>query len=147
MNCPKCKWSTKVIDSREIYDGKEIRRRRQCEVCAYKYTTYERPEITRFVVVKSNGEKQPYDRDKLEDSLIKAITKTDVDIKKLDEMLTELELEWMKYKNWVTAKQIWKDILQKLESVDEVAAIRYASVYYTFKNKDDFINYINSLIK
>ena len=130
------------MDSREIYNGKEIRRRRQCEVCGYKYTTYERPEITRFVVIKSNGEKQPYDREKLEDSLLKAITKTDIDVKKLDEMLTELELDWMKNKNWVTAKRIWKDVLEKLEKLNDIAAIRYASVYYSFKNKEDFLTYI-----
>ena len=147
MNCPKCKSSTKVIDSRENYNGKEIRRRRQCESCWYKFTTYERPEITRFVVIKSNGEKQPYDREKLEDSLIKAITKTDIDVKKLDEMLTELELDWMKNKNWVTAKRIWKDVLEKLEQLDEVAAIRYASVYYWFKNKEDFLWYIAELVE
>ena len=147
MNCPKCKSSTKVIDSRENYNGKEIRRRRQCESCGYKFTTYERPEITRFVVIKSNGEKQPYDREKLEDSLIKAITKTDIDVKKLDEMLTELELDWMKNKNWVTAKRIWKDVLEKLEQLDEVAAIRYASVYYWFKNKEDFLWYIAELVE
>ena len=145
MDCPKCRWSTKVLDSREIYNGKEIRRRRQCEKCGYKFTTYERPEITRFIVIKSSGEKQPYDSEKLEDSILKAITKTDIDVKKLDEMLTELELEWMKNKQGVTSKRIWKDVLEKLEQLDDVAAIRYASVYYGFKTKDDFIKYIQSL--
>ena len=145
MNCPKCKSSTKVLDSREAFNWKEIRRRRQCENCGHRFTTYERPEITRFVVIKSNWERQPYDREKLEDSLIKAITKTDIDVKKLDEMLTELELDWMKNKNWITAKRIWKDVLEKLESMNDVAAIRYASVYYGFKNKEEFIEYIQNL--
>jgi len=144
MLCPKCKSSSKVLDSREIYNWKEIRRRRQCEVCGHRFTTYERPEITRFIVLKSNWEKHPYDREKLEDSLLKAITKTNIDVKKLDEMVTELELDWMKNKNWVTSKRIWKDILEKLENLDEVAAIRYASVYYDFKNKQDFIDYIQN---
>ena len=145
MLCPKCKWETRVIDSRDNYNWKEIRRRRQCEKCWYKFTTYERPDITRFIVIKSSGEKQPYDREKLEDSVLKAITKTDIDVKKLDEILTELELDWMKNKSGVTAKRIWKDVLEKLEKMDEVAAIRYASVYYGFKTKDDFLEYIYSL--
>lgn len=145
MDCPKCRWSTKVLDSRDIYNGKEIRRRRQCESCWYKFTTYERPEITRFIVIKSSWQQQPYDRQKLEDSIIKAITKTNIDIKKIDEILTELELEWMKNKQGVTSERIWKDVLEKLQQLNDVAAIRYASVYYGFKSREDFIKYIHSL--
>jgi len=146
MICPKCRSkNTKVLDSREVYNGKEIRRRRECEDCKHRFTTYERPEITRFIVIKSNWEKHPYDREKLENSLLKAIIKTDIDVKKLDEIVTELELKWMKNKNWVSSKKIWKDILEKLEQLDKVAAIRYASVYYKFKSKDDFIRYIWTL--
>ena len=145
MNCPKCKWPTKVVDSREIDQGKGIRRRRECEKCGHRFTTYERPEIARFVVIKSNGEKELYDRDKLEMSILKAINKTDLDVEQIENMLVELESEWVKNKKWVTSKRIWKDVLDKLEKLNQVAAIRYASVYYGFKNKGDFLEYINSL--
>ena len=145
MNCPKCKWPTRVIDSREIDQGKGIRRRRECEKCGHRFTTYERPEIARFVVIKSNWEKELYDRDKLEMSILKAINKTDLDVEQIENMLVELESEWVKNKKWVTSKRIWKDVLDKLEKLNQVAAIRYASVYYGFKNKEDFLEYINSL--
>ncbi len=144
MNCPKCKWPTRVIDSREIEWWKEIRRRRECEICWHRFTTYEKIQIARFLVIKSNWEKEPYDYEKLENSILKAINKTSLNIEQLENMLTELESEWIKNKKWVTSKRIWKDILKKLEQLNEVAAIRYASVYYNFTSKDDFINYISN---
>jgi len=142
MNCPKCKWSTKVIDSREVEGGKEIRRRRECEKCWHRFTTYERPQIARFVVIKSNWEKELYDREKLESSILKAINKTSLDVEQIENMLVELESEWVKNKKWVTSKRIWKDVLDKLEKMSEVAAIRYASVYYGFDKKECFLDYI-----
>ncbi len=142
MLCPKCKWSTKVIDSRETEDWKEIRRRRQCEVCWHRFTTYERPQIAKFVVIKSNWEKEFYDREKLEQSILKAINKTSISIQDVENMLTDLEMEWIKNKKGVTSKRIWKDVLEQLEKLNEVAAIRYASVYYNFQSKEDFIKYI-----
>jgi transcriptional repressor NrdR len=80
MLCPKCGYSTKVIDSRDVEDGKETRRRRECEKCKYRFTTYEKLTITKFMVIKSNGDKVLFDRNKLEKSIIKAINKTDIDI-------------------------------------------------------------------
>lgn len=145
MLCPKCKWPTKVIDSRETEDGKEIRRRRECEKCGHRFTTYERAQIAKFLVIKSDGEKEFYDREKLEESILKAINKLDIPVDKIESMLADLEMEWIKNKKWVTSKRIWKDVLEKLEKLNEVAAIRYASVYYNFQSKEDFINYINSL--
>jgi transcriptional regulator NrdR family protein len=68
-----------------------------------------------------------------------------LDVEQIENMLVELEAEWVKNKKWVTSKRIWKDVLDKLEKLNQVAAIRYASVYYGFKNKEDFFNYINSL--
>jgi len=144
MNCPKCKWSTKVIDSRETEDWKEIRRRRECERCGHRFTTYERPQIAKFIVIKSDGDKEFYDREKLEKSILKAVNKTDVTIEDIESLLTDLESEWVKNKKWVTSKRIWKDVLEKLEKLNEVAAIRYASVYYGFKKKEDFMDYINN---
>ena len=145
MLCPKCNGSTKVIDSRDIEDGKETRRRRECEKCEYRFTTYEKLSITRFMVIKSNNEKVPYDRNKLEKSIIKAINKTNVDIWQIEKMLSDLEYEWMKNKQWITAKRIWKDVIDKLKNISIVASIRYASVYYWFQTKEDFIKFISEL--
>ncbi len=144
MHCPKCKWPTKVIDSREVEEWKEIRRRRECEVCWHRFTTYEKIQIARFIVIKSNGEKEFYDREKLEKSILKAINKTWLGIDDIENMLLELEMEWVKNKKWVTSKRIWKDVLDKLKKINEVAAIRYASVYYNFKTKEDFIKFIQT---
>ena len=144
MKCPKCWFSTRVIDSRDLESSNEVRRRRQCEKCGYKLTTYERPEITRFIVIKSSWEKQLYDRDKLMDSIMKAINKTDVSIQEINAMVSELELSWMKNKNWITSKRIWKDIIDKLKHINKVSAIRYASVYYSFSDEEDFIEFIKN---
>jgi len=144
MFCPKCQWTTKVIDSREVDLWKEIRRRRECENCWHRFTTFERAEITRFMVIKSNWKKELYNREKLERSILKAINKTDIDIKQIEDMLVCLEFEWMKNKKWVTSKRIWKDVLEKLKQLNEISAIRYASVYYSFKTKNDFIQFINN---
>jgi len=145
MLCPKCGYSTKVVDSRDVENGKETRRRRECEKCSYRFTTYERLAITRFMVIKSNWEKMLYDRNKLERSILKAINKTDVDIWQIENMISSLEFEWMKNKQWVTSKRIWKDVMDDLKELSYVASIRYASVYYWFKDKEDFKSFIEEL--
>lgn len=147
MRCPKCWSSTKVVDSRDLETANEVRRRRQCEKCGYKFTTYEKASITRFIVIKSSWWKELYDKDKLINSIEKAVNKTDIDLQKINDMLSELELSWMKNKNWVTSKRIWKDVMEELKSINKVAAIRYASVYHSFKDEDDFINFIDKEIK
>lgn len=146
MKCTKCWSSTRVIDSRDVENSKEVRRRRQCEKCWYKFTTYEKPEITRFVVIKSSWWKELYDRDKLIKSIIKAANKTDFSLKEINNIVSELELSWMKNKNGITSKRIWKDIIEELKNINKVAAIRYASVYLSFKDEKDFIKFIQDEI-
>jgi len=147
MRCPKCSYSTRVVDSRDLENVNEVRRRRVCEKCWYKFTTYEKPEITRFVVIKSLWKKEIYDRDKLINSIQKAINKTNVSIQDINDIVSDLEIDWMKNKNWVTSKRIWKDIIEKFKNINKVAAIRYASVYHSFKDEDDFIEFIQKDIK
>lgn len=143
MNCPKCLYSTKVIDSRDAEEWKEVRRRRQCEKCNYKFTTYERIEITRFFVIKSHNKKELYDRNKLITSIMKSLNKTDISLNKINEMVSNLETWWLKNKNWITTKRIGKEIMNSLKEINKVAAIRYASVYLSFKDKKDFLDFIN----
>jgi len=145
MICPKCWYTTRIIDSRDIEDGKETRRRRECENCEYRFTTYEKLAITKFIVIKNNWDKTLYDRNKLEKSIIKAINKTNIDIWQIEDMISNLEFEWMKNKKWVSSKRIWKDVINKLKNLSYVAMIRYASVYYWFQNKDDFVEFIKNI--
>ncbi len=143
MKCPKCKnLDTKVIDSRIAEDGKTIRRRRECEKCSARFTTFERMEFVNFLVIKNNWEKVMYDRNKLNSSIIKAFNKRNIDMEKIENMINELENEWASNKTWITSKRIWKDILNKLKYIDEVAYVRFASVYHNFENIKNFMEFI-----
>jgi transcriptional repressor NrdR len=143
MKCPKCKnLDTKVIDSRIAEDGKTIRRRRECEKCSARFTTFERMEFVNFLVIKNNWEKVMYDRNKLNSSIIKAFNKRNIDMDKIETMINELENEWASNKTWITSKRIWKDILNKLKYIDEVAYVRFASVYHNFESIKNFMEFI-----
>jgi len=83
-----------------------------------------------------------YDRDKLISSIMKAVNKTDINLQDINDIISELEISWMKNKKGVTSKRIWKDIIEKFKDISKVAAIRYASVYLSFKNEDNFIEFI-----
>jgi len=143
MYCLKCKNpDTKVIDSRVTDDGKAIRRRRECEKCKSRFTTFEKMEFTNFLVVKSDWSKELYDREKVKKSIYLTCNKRDINPDVIDSMITDLESEWWGNKKLVTSKRIWKDILYELRKIDKVAYIRYASVYHNFETPEDFIDFI-----
>lgn len=143
MRCPKCRnYDTKVIDSRIAEDSTSIRRRRECEKCGARFTTFERMEFINFLVTKKNGEKEMYDRTKLQRSIIKALHKRTIDTEKIEKILNELEWEWASNKKWITSKRIGRDILNKLKDIDDVAYIRFASIYHNFDSVNDFIKFI-----
>jgi len=143
MRCPKCKnYDTKVIDSRIAEDSTSIRRRRECEKCWARFTTFERMEFINFLVTKNSWEKEMYDRSKLQRSILKALHKRQPDIDKIEKLLNELENDWASNKKWITSKRIWKDVLNKLKDVDDVAYIRFASIYHNFDHVNDFIKFI-----
>ncbi|MDD2565389.1 MAG: transcriptional regulator NrdR [Candidatus Gracilibacteria bacterium] len=143
MRCPKCKnFDTKVIDSRIAEDSTTIRRRRECEKCSARFTTFERMEFINFLVTKNSGEKEMYDRTKLQRSIMKALHKRMPDIEKIEKILNELENEWASNKKGITSKRIGKDVLNKLKDVDDVAYIRFASIYHNFDKVNDFIKFI-----
>ncbi len=144
MYCTKCKNAdTKVIDSRISEDWKTIKRRRECERCSHRFTTFERMEFVKFMVAKSDWTKEIYDRDKLEKSILNACNKRNIDIVEIEDMVLELETLWWANKTWVTAKRIWKDVLKSLYDLDRVWYVRYASVYYSFDSTEDYIKFIN----
>jgi transcriptional repressor NrdR len=140
MVCPFCSHiETKVIDSRESSDGKVIRRRRECLKCRRRFSTYEQLELLNFVVVKKDGRKEEYQREKLANGIRKALEKRPVDDKKIEEVVDEIEYKLHLQKDCeIQSKDIGKLVLEKLKELDDVAYLRFASVYKSFGSADSF---------
>ena len=148
MKCPKCRnLDTRVIDSRTTEDGKAIRRRRECEKCGARFTTFERLEFVSFMVTKASGEMEPYNRTKVMNSMRKALTKREFDPEKLEDAINVLENEWAQNKQGITSKRIGRDILRKLRDFDEVAFLRYASIYHNHDDVEGFIKFLQDELK
>ena len=143
MKCPKCQnLETKVIDSRVIDDWQTIRRRRECEFCNNRFTTFERREFTDLTVVKKDGKKELYDRKKIKRALMLSLAKREYDSEKIEELLNNLESQRTSEWDEISSQKIWDDILQALKELDPVAYIRFASVYKSFDNLEDFKKFI-----
>ncbi len=132
-----------MLDSRLSGDGKIIRRRRQCNVCGYKFTTFESIGIIDILVEKSNEKRERYNRQKLEDSLMRACNKRNIPINQIYDIVNRFELEFSG-KNTIRSKEIGKYILPRLKELDEVAYIRYASVNLNFESAQDFLRFIRT---
>lgn len=142
MFCTNCKNEvTKVLESRLVENGYTIRRRRLCENCWNRFTTYEKVEIFHIIVEKSENRKEKYEREKLFDSILKATNKRNIGILEINNLIDKLENSWSK-KSEISSKQIWKDVLEELKKLDEVAYIRYASVHLNFETSIDFMEFI-----
>lgn len=143
MKCPKCQnLETKVIDSRVIDDWQTIRRRRECEFCNNRFTTFERREFTDLTVVKKDGKKELYDRQKIKRALMLSLAKREYDSEKIEEILNNLESQRTSEWDEISSQKIWDDILEALKELDPVAYIRFASVYKSFDNLEDFKKFI-----
>lgn len=140
MNCPFCSHSeTRVIDSRETNEGKITRRRRECLKCQSRFSTYEEIEILGLSVIKRNGSRVEYDKLKVEAGIRKAMEKRPVSEEALLRFVGEVEYEIRsKEKPEITSKEIGKIILKKLREFDEVAYVRFASVYKSFSSIESF---------
>lgn len=149
MICPICNHEdTKVVDSRVAGDGLSIRRRRECQKCNFRFSTYEEVEILDLMIVKRNGAKESYSRDKLAKGLRKSLEKrpiTDDQFKKLTHAI-ERDLQILR-KGEVTTMQIGQLVMKHLKKVDQVAYIRFASVYESFKDAAEFKRELNKLIQ
>lgn len=148
MRCPFCKSDeTKVTDSRATDDGKAIRRRRECQRCGKRFTTYEMVEEVPLVVIKRDGQRELFDRNKILNGLLRACNKRMVTRQQLDEMVTNVE---RKIRNAlvqeVASEKIGELVLDELRTVDEVAYIRFASVYRQFADLDSFMAELNRLM-
>lgn len=139
MKCPNCTHDkNKVLDSRVTDGGVAIRRRRACEACEFRFTTFERAQTTDLMVEKRDGTVEPYAREKLEKAILLACAKRPIDLKQMREALSNLEENrWATAKN-VKAEQIGEDVMELLRGVDEVAYIRFASVYKRFTDMETF---------
>ena len=143
MKCPKCQnIETKVIDSRVIDDWGTIKRRRECEFCGNRFTTFERREYTELVVIKKNGKKEIYDRQKIKRALLLAFAKREFDDEKIENILNDLENQRTSEWNEISSQKIWDDILTMLRWIDPVVYIRFASVYKDFDSLEDFRKFI-----
>ncbi len=148
MRCPFCdNEDTKVIDSRPIDDGKAIRRRRECEKCGKRFTTYEKVETTIIMIIKKDGSRQAFDRDKLMNGIIKACEKRPVALADIEGVVDNIErgLNNMMEKE-VKSTFLGELVMEQLKDLDEVAYVRFASVYRSFKDVNTFIKEIEALV-
>jgi len=149
MRCPACNFNdTKVVDSRVATDGFSIRRRRECLKCGFRFSTYEEVEILDLTIVKRDGRKESYSREKIINGLKKSLEKrpiTEDNFKKLINRI-ERDLQLLR-KSEITSQQIGQAIMKELRKTDQVAYIRYASVYESFKDAQTFHRELNKLLK
>jgi transcriptional repressor NrdR len=149
MRCPKCgDVDSKVLDSRVSEDGKAIRRRRECYSCNYRFTTYEKVEETPIMVIKKNNERQVFNRDKILRGLIKACEKRPVPIEKIEDVVNKIE---QKIRNSmvkeIKSSEIGNLVMKYLKELDEVAYVRFASVYRRFTDVSGFVKEVEKLKK
>lgn len=138
MRCPSCNnEDTNVVDSRPADEGRSIRRRRECAKCGHRFTTYERLDAARFIVVKRDGLRESYDRDKLAKGIWLACHKRPVRVDQVDGMLNSIEDE-LRGEKEVEARRLGSLVMRHLKDLDDVAYIRYASVYRQFKDVASF---------
>ncbi len=147
MFCPHCKSeTTAVIDSRLAEEGRAIRRRRECESCGHRFTTFERQELSTLIVIKRDGTREPYSRSKLERGIWLACTKRPISQEEIDSMLNKLEEKWGANKKEVSSTTIGTDVMKALQKLDKVAYIRFASVHREFKDVEEFKSAMNKLL-
>lgn len=148
MQCPKCKKSsTRVIDSRDTNEGRQIRRRRECEQCRFRFTTFERIEATHFIVIKKDESREPYQREKIEAGIWKSCEKRPVTEAQVEDVMNGLENKWGAVGKEIPSKRIGRDVMHALKKLDEVAYIRFASVYRQFKDVESFKKELAKLLE
>ncbi|MFZ0918057.1 MAG: transcriptional regulator NrdR [Candidatus Udaeobacter sp.] len=146
MRCPKCgSRDDKVIDSRQSRDASSIRRRRECLKCKYRFTTYEEIERSDLRVVKRNRTHEPFDRRKLAASVAKAFEKRSTSLLTLEDIVDKIVHELETGGREVPSSMIGAKVLEKLRAIDEVAYLRYASVYQQFQDVDEFVDAVRTL--
>jgi transcriptional repressor NrdR len=149
MKCPKCNYSeSKVVDTRPTDDGFRIRRRRECMECSHRFTTYEKIEETQIVVIKRDGTRQGYNRDKIINGLIRACDKRSVSLEQIENIADKVEKQLLNtFQNEVFTEVIGELVMNELQNVDDVAYVRFASVYRKFKDINTFMDELKKILE
>ena len=149
MRCPFCsEQESKVVDSRHSDDGLSIRRRRECMGCLRRFTTYEIVETLPIIVVKRNGSRQSFDRNKIINSMIRAFDKRRVDVNDLDRITTEIEQTIQNtLEREISSDKLGEMVMERLKPLDEVAYIRFASIYHQFQDANSFMREISKYLE
>ncbi|PXV89373.1 transcriptional repressor NrdR [Lachnotalea glycerini] len=148
MKCPFCsKENTRVIDSRPADDNSSIRRRRLCDVCGKRFTTYEKVETIPLIVIKKDNNREQYDRSKIEAGVLRACHKRPVSANEINKLIDEVENEIFNLEEReIESKQIGEIVMDKLKDLEAVAYVRFASVYREFKDVNTFMEELTKLL-
>ncbi len=148
MKCPACAYKeTKVVDSRLSGDGASIRRRRECLKCKKRFTTYEYVEEVPLMIVKRDNRRQPFDRKKLISGILKACEKRPISVDKIEQLTIDIEREIQKkYEREVSSRDVGEIVMGKLAALDEVAYVRFASVYRQFRDVNQFMGELKIIL-
>ena len=149
MKCPHCGFQeSKVVDSRHSEDGTSIRRRRECLNCQKRFTTYETVESLPIIVVKRDNSRQPFDRNKIMNGMLRACEKRPVSMQDLENAVNEIEsLVQNSLEREITTEYIGEQVMERLKPLDEVAYVRFASVYRQFKDIHSFMQELNKILE
>jgi len=148
VNCPYCNWSeSKVVDSRPTDEGNSIRRRRECTKCKRRFTTYEKVEETPLIIAKRDGTRELYDRKKLLNGIIRACEKRPVSIEQMEKLIDKVEFKLHNtMEKEVASTKIGEMVIELIKDLDEVAYVRFASVYRQFKDINSFVDELTKLL-
>ena len=148
MKCPFCGIeNTKVIDSRPADDNSSIRRRRQCEICGKRFTTYEKVETMPLIVIKKDNNREPYDRSKIESGIIRSCHKRPVPINQINQLVDKIETMIFNFEEKeISTARIGEIVMNELKDLDPVAYVRFASVYREFKDVNTFMDELKKIL-
>lgn len=148
MKCPYCNFNEdKVVDSRSTAEGSSIRRRRECNRCGRRFTTYEYVEKTPLMVVKKDSRREPLNPQKILDGLIKACEKRPISVEKLENIVSDIEVQLQKkFEQEVESYHIGELVMERLSEIDDVAYVRFASVYRQFKDVNQFLRQLREVL-
>lgn len=148
MKCPECgNYEDKVVETRESKEGNYIRRRRECLKCEKRFTTYEKIEDFPITVVKKDGRREIFDAEKVRKGLYRAVEKRPIPMKQIEQIAFQVEEMVSNSDKEVTTRVIGEYIMEKLKLLDEVAYVRFASVYRDFRSLDEFVTEVHDLLK
>jgi transcriptional repressor NrdR len=149
MRCPFCgQDKDRVVDSRSSQDGRSVRRRRECEMCKKRFTTYEYVEDVSLTILKNDGRREPFDRQKLQRGIELACKKRPVSSDQIIALVDEIQERFQNLsKPEITSKELGEEVMRRLKDLDEVAYVRFASVYHKFKDVSEFMDELKGLLK